>query len=62
MANALWVYSMTVILLWDIYSTWSPGGLLFAPFALVATWATPYLWSRRRSFGIEDSGSPTRRK
>jgi hypothetical protein len=62
MANALWVYSMTVILLRDVYSTWSPGGLLFVPFALVATWATPYLWSRRRSFGIEASGGPTRRK
>lgn len=53
MANALWIYSMTVILLRDYYSRWSPGGLLFAPFAIIALWAVPYLWTRRRAFGVE---------
>jgi hypothetical protein len=52
MANALWVYSMTVILLRDAYTTFSPGGILFLPFALVAAWAIPYLWRRRGDFGI----------
>ncbi|MFO7693134.1 MAG: hypothetical protein R6V57_08630 [Vicinamibacterales bacterium] len=54
MANALWIYSMTVILLRDFYSRWSPGGLLFAPFAIIALWAVPYLWRVRRGFGIVD--------
>jgi hypothetical protein len=52
MANALWVYSMTVILFRDAYTTVSPGGLLFLPFTLVAIWAIPYLWRHRREFGI----------
>ena len=53
MANALWIYSMTVILLRDFYSRWSPGGLLFTPFAIIALWAVHYLWTRRRAFGVE---------
>lgn len=52
MANMLWVYSMTVILFRDAHSTFSPGGLLFVPFALVALWAIPYLWFKRGLFGI----------
>jgi hypothetical protein len=52
MANALWVYSLTVILLRDAYTAFSPGGILFLPFALVAAWAIPYLWKRRAAFGI----------
>ena len=52
MANGLWVYSMTVILLRDAYTTMSPGGLLFIPFTLAAIWAIPYLWLHRRDFGI----------
>ena len=52
MANALWIYSMTVILFRDALTTLSPGGLLFIPFALIAVWAIPYLWFRRRDFGI----------
>ena len=54
MVNILWIYSMTVILLRDAYSTWSPGGLLFIPFTVVALWAIPYLWIQRRTFGIND--------
>ena len=52
MANALWIYSMTVILFRDAYTTMSPGGLLFIPFTLVALWAVPYLWVHREDFGI----------
>jgi len=52
MANILWIYSVTVILFRDAQTSFSPGGLLFAPFALVALWATPYLWRKRGLFGI----------
>jgi hypothetical protein len=53
MANALWVYSLTVILFRDAYTALSPGGLLFTPFALAAVWAIPYLWKHRKDFGID---------
>ena len=51
MVNALWVYSMTVILIRDAYTKLSPGGVLFTPFALIAVWATYYLWKHRNIFG-----------
>jgi hypothetical protein len=50
MTNALWIYSMTVVLIRDFYTTLSPGGILFTPFALIAFWATYYLWKRRELF------------
>ena len=53
MVNALWIYSMTVILFRDAYTKLSPGGLLFMPFAAISVWAIPYLWVRRRRFGID---------
>lgn len=52
MVNALWIYSMTIVLLRDAYTTISPEGLLFTPFMLVAVWAIPYLWIHRGKFGI----------
>jgi hypothetical protein len=52
MVNILWIYSMTVILLRDAYTTISPGGLLLIPFTIVAIWAIPYLWKYRGDFGI----------
>jgi hypothetical protein len=52
MANILWIYSMTVILLRDAYTTMSPGGLIFIPSTVIAIWAIPYLWKRRGDFGI----------
>jgi hypothetical protein len=52
MANALWIYSMTVILFRDAYTAMSPGGLLFIPFALISIWAIPFLWMHRQDFGI----------
>jgi hypothetical protein len=50
MTNALWVYSMTVVLIRDFYTTLSPGGMLFTPFAIIAVWATYYLWKHRELF------------
>ncbi len=50
MTNALWIYSMTVVWIRDYYTTPSPGGILFTPFALIAFWATYYLWKRRELF------------
>jgi len=50
MTNALWIYSMTVILIRDSYTTLSPGGILFTPFALIAVWSTYYLWKQRQFF------------
>jgi hypothetical protein len=50
MTNALWIYSMTVILIRDSYTTLSPGGILFTPFALIAMWSTYYLWKQRQAF------------
>jgi hypothetical protein len=52
MVNILWIYSMTVILLRDAYTTFSPGGLLFIPFTIAAIWGIPYLWMHRGDFGI----------
>ena len=40
MANALNLLD-DVILLRDFYSRWSPGGLLFVPFAAIALWPSP---------------------
>lgn len=50
MANALWVYSITVILYRDLYTKLSPGSVLFLPFAIAAVWATVYLWKYRHDF------------
>jgi hypothetical protein len=51
MVNVLWIYSLTVIWIRDGFTTISPGGLVFLPFALISLWATGYLWKRRRLFG-----------
>jgi hypothetical protein len=50
MANALWIYSMTVILFRDAFTSMSPGGILFVPFAVISAWAVPYLWIHRARF------------
>jgi len=53
MVNALWAYSMTVILVRDAYvGRLSPGAVLFAPFGLFALWAAVHLWRNRTSFGV----------
>jgi hypothetical protein len=50
MVNALWVYSLTVIWMRDIYVAPSPGGVLFLPFALLALWGSAVLWKHRILF------------
>jgi len=50
MANILWLYSMTVVLMRDAFTVMSPGGVLFLPFALVAVWSVFYLWKERNLF------------
>ena len=51
MVNVLWIYSMTVIWVRDLFmEVLSPGALLFTPFALFAIWACFYLWRQRREF------------
>ncbi len=52
MANALWIYSMTLILIRDGFTRWSPGGLLFIPFLIVAIISIPWLWKNRSFFGV----------
>jgi hypothetical protein len=51
LVNVLWVYSMTVVWVRDVYAgSLSPGAVLFAPFTLFAFWATVYLWRSRDAF------------
>ena len=51
MVNALYWYSMTVIVIRDLYTgTISPGTVIFFPFTLFAFWAAIYLWKVRRAF------------
>jgi hypothetical protein len=51
LANILWLYSMTVIWVRDLYSgAISPGAWLFTPFAVIAVWAVWYLWRKRQLF------------
>ncbi len=52
-ANSLWIYSMTVILIRDFFTTWSPGSILFLPFLIVAIISTPWLWNNRKQYGIQ---------
>jgi hypothetical protein len=51
LVNILWLYSMTVIWVRDLYSNAiSPGAWLFTPFAIAAAWAIFYLWRKRQLF------------
>ncbi len=54
MTNALWIYSMTVVLIRDAFTQFTPGSIVFTPFALIALWSTYYLWKNRMLFW--DSG------
>jgi hypothetical protein len=50
LANVLWVFTLTVILVRDLHTWISPGGVLFLPFALFALWAGFLLWKKRNLF------------
>jgi hypothetical protein len=51
MVNILWLYSLTAVWVRDLFAgVISPGAVLFLPFALVAAWATFYLWRVRSRF------------
>jgi hypothetical protein len=54
MTNALWIYSMTVILIRDAFTKLTPGSVIFTPFALIAIWAIGYLWKQRKLFREAD--------
>lgn len=50
-ANALYWYSLTVVLTRDVSShSVSPGTVLFMPFALFSIWAACHLWKVRDRF------------
>jgi hypothetical protein len=54
LVNVLWVYSLTVIWVRDVYSgVLSPGAVLFTPFALFAAGAAAYLWFVRDEFDVD---------
>lgn len=54
LVNILWLYSMTVIWVRDLYAdSISPGAVIFSPFPLIAVWATLYLWRHRKQFDPE---------
>jgi hypothetical protein len=51
LANVLYWYSFTIIILRDLSSnSISPGTILFLPFALFSFWAAYHLWKIRGSF------------
>lgn len=50
MVNIVWVCSMTIIILRDAYTSFSPGGMLLIPFVPAAVWSMFYLWKRRELF------------
>ena len=51
MANVLYWYSFTVIIIRDLSSnSISPGTILFSPFALFSFWAAHYLWKVKTDF------------
>lgn len=51
LANILYWYSLTIVIIRDLSSdSISPGTILFLPFALFAFWAAYYLWKVRGSF------------
>jgi len=52
MVNILWIYSMTVVIMRDAYTSFSPGGLLFIPFVPAAAWSMFYLWKQRKLFWL----------
>ncbi|WP_321448033.1 hypothetical protein [uncultured Cohaesibacter sp.] len=59
MANGLYFYSMTFILVRDgLTGDFKPGSYLFMPFTLFAFWAAWALWSRRHLFFVPSFPRP----
>ena len=55
MANALWWYSFTFILIQELSAQKiRPGTILFLPFALFSIWSACYLWKVRSAFWKTD--------
>ena len=51
MVNILWIYSMTVIWVRDLYSNMiSPGTFIFSPFIVFSFWAIIYLFKVKDIF------------
>jgi hypothetical protein len=51
MANALWWYSFTFILIRELsMQNIRPGTILFLPFALFSLWSAWYLWKVKSFF------------
>ena len=60
MANGLYVYSMTFILVRDgLVGVIQPGTLIFLPFTLFAVFAFGVLWKERSRFFASDQVSTT---
>ena len=50
-ANILWFYSVTAVLIRDIYmANLTPGDFVFMPFVIFSTWAAVYLWKQKKLF------------
>ncbi|MEZ7891255.1 MAG: hypothetical protein QMC67_05875 [Candidatus Wallbacteria bacterium] len=51
LANILWFYSVTAVLIRDVYMTnLTPGDFVFMPFVVFSIWAAAYLWKQRNIF------------
>jgi len=56
LANSLYWYSLTVVIIRDLFSnSISPGTILFLPFALASFWISYFLWKSRSVFLNKES-------
>ena len=53
MANAIWIYSMTVAIVRDLLTQVTAGMVFFVPFALFALGSSVYLWRQRQRFWVQ---------
>jgi len=57
LANSMYWYSLTVVIIRDLLSdSISPGTILFLPFALVSFWISYFLWNSRSIFLNKENG------
>lgn len=58
MANALWWYSYTFLLIREFaMGVFRPGTMIFLPFALFSFWSAWYLWHNRDAFWNESGNA-----